>query len=124
MVEALEPGEAELANPLSRQLAAGALDRRRNAIDEGIEVVAGDRTLVGGARQRVTELRRLEPLPLPAPLADPEALGDDALVGGEAVAAGGAGAAAAHGGAVVGGAGLRDACGGAADGADHVEEVY
>jgi hypothetical protein len=118
-VEVREAGEAELDEPLRRELAARSAQLRRDAVDEGIEVVAGDRPLVGCAGERGTELRGLEALAFAAPLPDPEPLGDHALIRREAMAALRASPAPPNGDSVIGGAGLRDAGLGAAEGADH-----
>ncbi len=51
-VEVGEPGEAQLADPLGRQFAAGALELGRDQLDDRVEVVAPDVALVGGAGKR------------------------------------------------------------------------
>jgi hypothetical protein len=114
VVEPAETVEADLADSLGAQLAAGAAALVLYPVDDQLEVARIDVALVGGADQTSAELRPVEWLALAAPLDHLERLGLAALEAGESPPALAALAAAANGGAALGTPALEDARLGAA----------
>src|SRR6266480_1288367 len=122
-VERGQAVEAEQADLVRLELAAGALDLRRDPPGELVEPLARDRSLVRRARKRPPKLCEVEALAAPAALSDPQPVGLHALVGGGAISARLARPAALHARAAVGGARGDDARRSSAGGAVHIRII-
>ena len=101
-VQFAERSEAELADPLGGELAAGMLHRGLDPPDDPLDLVRRDPPLVGGVQKCGPELGPVESLARAAPLHYIEGVGLAALEGGEALTAFDALSAAARHGAALG----------------------